>query len=368
MQQTQLMTPEFTGFYGKYIKGKCREPYLSIVLGLLAKLEAEGMAVPSVLDSTSEKEPDRRFSRYLIDNLSLVSVATHSLYVAEESIKLLYERRETSTSIFYPVLVIAALGCDLGKLRASEDSQNYFGHHPRVSSIAVEKCLHGLNQAEAEVVITAIGNHHQRLKNDHTVVRYTRIAQERARIREIYELALDINGLASQWDRYSYKPYQFPYGNGTREVINPSWFEWREFVDCLHPLINTTNSNEAAISMRDGKTYIYLNLLFKVFRRLSLEHNWREILLYEGENESYQMVLAFVVKALAKAKVVPDEFTGWKYFGLYDVHLNNGKTIGPCAMVPLYSEIFESDLSILESRKLGWASQVKYISLPKKRR
>jgi hypothetical protein len=174
-----FFTPVIKEFYEKHLQNK---PYYTgkarvVINNLLTLLDIDG-GVASVVSGQYESESKLPENTYQM--LSMVTLAEHTIHVAEEIIRLVPYGPNL------PVALIAALAHDIGKIPKYRKQYYSLGDHAFISMTVLESIQGFKDLVYADEILQAVRDHH--LKPKTFIGEKLKEADTRARRRELVEV------------------------------------------------------------------------------------------------------------------------------------------------------------------------------------
>ncbi|MGK7345049.1 MAG: HD domain-containing protein [Candidatus Nitrospinota bacterium M3_3B_026] len=357
-------------FYAEHVEGR---PYFAgpageVILELLRLLDSGG-ACPSVAGGEAEEEG--KLDRNTFDALAGVTLADHSMNVAEEMIALVGTGPAAKARA-----VMTALGHDLGKLPGSRASGYSLGDHT-VFSLAMLEGIEGFSGLSyARDVLSAIRDHHGKPREEFP--RALREADQRARRRELAAIVAPADKPSVQEAERASAPPVPPAGPamapGPRarperrekpswapEDVSLPWFSPAVFIERIKPRINKMEGGRwSAFSMPDGCVYIQPKTVWAVVKDMNPEDP--VIRLAAADEEGRRSVIYSVVNRMRAHGAVAEDLVKESYFGgQFVVTMDDGYEMKGF-YTPFRAEAFAKTVSELEDAKEGKIRRIKEVS------
>jgi hypothetical protein len=404
-KKQRFTRPETTAFYADVVippaNGFSADPeMLRCAEEVLLILDRSG-GCPSVVDAAVGVAGDREHNgdykrlktpsgRSQYDIYREVTLLAHSLRVAR------LIARKGAYVAETPVLVIAALAHDLGKIPSFRREPVYaVGNHPKIGVLILKlavKSYARLPDSVRENIERAVSRHH--MGNEQEPSPYVRLLQEadwEARAAELREGMPAAKAPAAE--NGGGRPAAHPPAEASAErpstsvpaydPIEIEWFDTARFLERLLPRVNTvTDGRFVAVSMnsgtKSGAVYAQTGLVKQLADDMALEANEeinrqiegcadpavREELerrrgrildyLSGGVSERYQrtMVLS-VVDRLRREKKICENLMSRDYIGSrFAVHYQDGHVLEKFYAVPIRMDAFDVMPEELEARKV----------------
>ena len=338
-----LIDPFFSQHIEPYKQVLQYNEYYNSVLDVLTDLDKYGDCSSVVRDGS--KSAYAR-SENLYSLLSKISLLEHSLNVASETISIVNNGAfGQDADMRRGMLLIAALGHDLGKIPELQENPNYTtGDHPIISQAELSRIMPD-SVPERQKILDAVRDHHLRSKEFLTLI--IKKADQQARAKEAKTL------LPPQEDKVQ---EHTPVSNiaSNQNILNDripaqtdlSWMDMGILMKRIEERINMVHENKfSAFSMRDGMVYVMLEMISSIVYDLAEAKNRLEIITEPKRNIEY------TVRVLLKQYIPPD--IGPSYSGRrYNLYYSN-KTIRQGFYMPIKAEAFNITISEMEKRKSG---------------
>jgi hypothetical protein len=301
-------------FYGEVI-----EPHREALAGMLEGinrimelLECYG-GCPSVVDTIADSE--KRAATRVGDILSKVTLRDHTFNVARIALRLLMDAYDDPVG-YVPVVVIAALGHDLGKIPQLRSQGKYVkADHPLTSVSIVEGIFEKDKDAHwLKMVAKAIGEHHQSATD------------------RLSELLKEADGKARQMEIEQ-----------AEKSASRSWEEWfdcKEFLRRVGATVNVTQTGSAfrAFSVDDA-VYCDPTFLYETAGAMAAEKNIIDITLFRDTDKD--KALRRIVESLRKSDVLTPELGKAYTTRRYEIQVEQGKP-KRTLLVPVKADAFEN--------------------------
>lgn len=204
----------------------------TVINNLLTLLDTEG-EVSSVVSGQNETESKIPENTYQM--LSQVSLAEHTIHVAEEVLTIV------PYSANLPIALIAALAHDIGKIPKFRKQYYALGDHPFISVTVLENIGGFKELVYADDVIQAVRDHHLKPKN--YVGEMLKEADTRARRRELAEVQKKL-AIIPPPDAFEKSEPNIDIDEFKKEVVD----EVTIYIETSKTEPNTTNSSNQEIS------------------------------------------------------------------------------------------------------------------------
>ena len=355
-------------FYEKYIQplNTLKEAEKSVILSLLDLLDKEGNT-PSVVRTGGQKETDTMRPANEFDILKNITLAEHSIHVAEIMIEM------NDSLITLAKRVIAALAHDIGKIpKFYNNNKKYtFGSHPQVS-VMVLRTVKGFNDLEyAKEVEEAVLKHH--LTPREGLGLELKQADKEARSRELLEAGVKEvkSAMSSEGGEENGIPdigkYPAKQENAKRD-IDIEWLPIDELVSRIREVINRETANGGFDAFSDTRGYVFVNTGFVMDTFKELAKKYDKYDEYDFTDASVrQRILIAIADALRDNGYLADMFVKRGYFAnKFDLIGWDGQSLmkGKIFM-PFLGSAFTNDLGELESRKIagGFLKKIREVKI-----
>ncbi len=319
-------------FYGEVI-----EPHKETLGGMLEEinrimeiLEQYG-GCPSVVDTIADSE--KKTATRMGDILSKVTLRDHTFNVARIALRLLMDAYDDPVG-YIPVVIIAALGHDLGKIPQLRSQGKYVkADHPLTSVSIIEEIFEKDKDAHwLKMVAKAIGEHHQSATDP------------------LSELLKEADGKARQLE--------------IEQAEKRASFAWEEWFDCKEILrrvgatVNVTQTGSAfrAFSVDDA-VYCDPTFLYETAGAMAAERNIIDITLLRDTDKD--KALRRIVESLRKSDMLTSELGKAYTTRRYEIQVEQGKP-KRAFLVPIKASAFENRAEF-EAIKAGGPPLVKGI-------
>lgn len=386
--QVAYKNPDIQEFYLNHISKKLVFSGNSgqVIIGILKLLDQEGNS-PSVVNAKGEVEANLEKNSY--DILSKVSLAKHSVNVAEEMMKMFKGK-----VVMYPKIVIAALGHDLGKLPSFREKMYSMGDHP-VISITILEGIKGYQELPyKEEISKAIMEHHRNPKGVFSEALKTADQNSRRMEMSLYvkdeiqgkEDALykesnsdkqELEALQAKTPKSEQQKIEaaesifIEKNKEAKEKIRPTeihlaWLNADEILKELKPYINKlSGSRWRALSMSNGYVFFQVSVIEDVIKKLGRRHNDSNVALMDTDRKLKTDIIFSVISFLRREKgaiaegLIKNDFIG----GKFKVKKKDG-TEYEAYYTPFNLEVFGEQVSYFENLKVGVLNDIEsvYIS------
>jgi len=282
--------------------------------------------------------------------LRKVDLRRHAVDVAQEAAAM-----RNSRSGLYALLIIAALGHDLGKIRGFRWVKKGYTRqrHAEDAAIFLEGVLCGrLTKKEAETVITAVRHHHGSAVNCELMADLKE-ADELARIREGWVEDIGVISTPRVHKEKKQKNQLVISGRvPDANNIRIPWFTVKVYLWALKRKINIL-PGVRAFSMRET-CYFHPSVIWETLKELAAERNWLLIHLIEENPERKQDAQAFIVRELRWEGLIQEGLLSDErfYCRKFTATFKQGGT-QDFTLVPVKTEAFTPYPETLEKLKRG---------------
>jgi hypothetical protein len=273
--------------------------------------------------------------------LAKTTLLDHSLNVAEQVIRLLSANQAWHV---IPDTMVAALGHDLGKLKAARGSLYALGEHPLAAG-AIVSALPGFKElSRKEDILRAIKLHHKMPEG--LLGKTLKKADQQARQQEL-ERGVGVEATEETKELHEEEAPEKPPQPSSREAVQrvqadiygesidpaPSrdeiappqrmdiaaWFDAAGYLAMLKPYINRVEGRRfLAFTMADGLVYFQVKALEEVARKQAQEAGCMEIATMAQGDSTMRQVLFTVVQHLRREHgVIATGLIKATYFGGY---------------------------------------------------
>ena len=319
-------------FYGEVI-----EPHKEALAGMLEGinrimeiLEQYGDC-PSVVDTIADSE--KRAATRVGDILSKVTLRDHTFNVARIALRLLMDAYDDPVG-YIPVVIIAALGHDLGKIPQLRSQGKYVkADHPLTSVSIVEEVFEKDKDAHwLKMVAKAIGEHHQSATD------------------RLSELLKEADGKARQMEIEQAEKRAY--------LAWEEWFDCRELLRRVGATVNVTQTGSAfrAFSVDDA-VYCDPTFLYETAGAMAAERGIIDITLLRDTDKD--RALRRIVESLRKADMLTSELGKAYTTRRYEMQIEQGKP-KRAFLVPVKANAFENRAEF-EAIKAGGPPLIKGI-------
>jgi hypothetical protein len=301
-------------FYSEVI-----EPHKDVLSGMLEGvnrimelLERYGDC-PSVVDTIADSE--KRAATRVGDILSKVTLRDHTFNVARIALRLLMDAYDDPVG-YIPVVIIAALGHDLGKIPQLRSQGKYVkADHPLTSVSIVEEVFEKDKDAHwLKMVAKAIGEHHQSATD------------------RLSELLKEADGKARQ--------LEIEQAEKRVSLAWEEWFDCRELLRRVGATVNVTQTGSAfrAFSVEDA-VYCDPTFLYETAGAMAAERSIIDITLLRDTDK--ERAVRRIVESLRKSDVLTSELGKAYTTRRYEVQVEQGKP-KRMFLVPVKANAFEN--------------------------
>lgn len=314
---------------------------LGTVKTILGILDKHGDC-PSVADH-GHIERKRWGERYRL--LAEISLREHSLNVATA----LMEVKEKDDPEFVALtgrVLVAGLGHDLGKIPLFRGKAK---DHPTASRNILADILPADHPSRHEI-LQAVSNHHFARKAANPITVRLKLADQKARARELERLRAIPTG--------AHAADSTPSGKDPETVacrsMDVSWIKVDELLAAVGAGINVVEAKGAYTAFScpsSGLVYVQVEALFQTVVALAMRKGHPEVMAWGGSWECKNRLLRRVRTLLGKAisDQVGKEFIGQKY----RIVTTDGKKLNSGYYVPIKITAFKTPAWEIESRKKG---------------
>ncbi len=325
-----LMTVQ--AFYDEVI-----EPHKETLAGMLEGinrimelLERYGDC-PSVVDVIADSE--KRAATRVGDILSKVALRDHTFNVARITLRLLMDAYDDPVG-YIPVVIIAALGHDLGKIPQLRSLGKYVkADHPLTSVSIVEEVFEKDKDAHwLKMVAKAIGEHHQSATD------------------RLSELLKEADGKARQ--------LEIEQAERRASLTWEEWFDCKELLRRVGATVNVTQTGSAfrAFSVEDT-VYCDPTFLYEKAGAMAAERGIIDITLLRDTDKD--RALRRIVESLRKADMLTSELGKAYTTRRYEMQIEQGKP-KRAFLVPVKANAFENKAEF-EAIRAGGRALIKGI-------
>jgi hypothetical protein len=307
-------------FYNEVIEPH-RESLIGVLEGInriMELLEQYGDC-PSVVDTMSDSE--RNEVTRIGDILSKVTLRDHTFNVTRIALRLLKETYHDPIG-YIPVAIIAALGHDLGKIPELRSQSTYVkADHPRTSVSIIEGIFDQDKGAHwLKVATKVIGEHHQ------------------SATEPLSELLKEADGKARQME---IEQVQMRASRAWEE-----WFNFREFLRQLGPVVNVTQTGNAFRAFsHDGTVYCDPTFLYETARAMAAQRSIIDITLLRDTDKD--RALRRIVESLRSGDMLTPEIGKGYTTRRYEIQVEQGKP-KKMLLVPIKAGAFENQAEFEE--------------------
>jgi len=353
------------------------------ILQLLIFLSQKGIDCPSVIGENEKNE----LASYAF--LEKVSLAEHSIHVAEEGLQLLREYFSDAFELVAGKALIAFLGHDIGKERAyrklqqNPDFQYSTGDHPRFSAQVLNEIFLKEDIPGREEILYAVHRHHLSSANTPApplndnkerllwlLVQADRKAREKELLHMNWQDVMSRQNVNPQTQEITNQnttlSRQLPSNSQT---VTVKGIHYKDMFKKILPYVNKTITekdisdpssilppetkpgNFLAVSQPDGIVYIRPDLIYYAF--FSLVKEKQELIaqnahiLAKKKNEA----LIDIVNWLQDQKLIPPNMVQKGYIGSYFTFKMKDKEFVSFFLPVIASEAFDINISDLEAKR-----------------
>ncbi len=301
-------------FYGEVI-----EPHKESLSGMLEGinkmmelLERYGDC-PSVVDTIADSE--KKVTTRVGEILSKVTLRDHTFNVVRIALRLLMDAYDDPVG-YIPVVIIAALGHDLGKVPELRSQGKYVkADHPLTSVSIVEDIFEKDKDAHwLKMVVKAIGEHHQSATD------------------RLSELLKEADGKARQME--------IEQAEKRASLAWEEWFDCKEFLRRVGATVNVTQTGNAfrAFSVDDA-VYCDPTFLYETAGAMAAERSIIDITLLRDTDKD--RALRRIIESLRKSDVLTSELGKAYTTRRYEIQIEQGKP-KRAFLVPVKASAFEN--------------------------
>lgn len=369
-----------------------------VIMSLLSLLDKEG-SVPSVVQTGGQNEYDNTRDRGEYDILKNVTLAEHSIHVAEIMIE------KDSSLLTMPRRIISALAHDIGKIPKFYSNKKYvFGNHPQVS-VMVLRSIEGFEDLEyAQEVEEAVLRHH--LSPMEGLGMDLKQADKEARNKEVLEVSMkplkedvkeSIEGEnkeneteteAEKSDPQQPQPPEtetkplniakflatpsskenFSRVRENSKDINIEWLPLGELMATIRERINYETPNGGFDVFSDTRGYVFVQTGFVMDTFREIARKYKKYDEYDfSDGETRRKILLALADIFRANGYLVENFVKRGYFSnRFDLYSYDGEILMKGkTFIPFYASAFVSDLSELERRKVkgGFLSKIKEVKI-----
>ncbi len=301
-------------FYSEVIEPhkECLSGMLEGIIRIVEILEQYGDC-PSVVDTIAD--PEKKAASRVGDILSKVTLRDHTFNVARITLRLLMDAYDDPVG-YIPVVIIAALGHDLGKIPQFRSQGRYVkADHPLTGVSIMEEIFQKDKDAHwLKMVTKAIGEHHQSATD--RLSGLLKEADGKARQMEIEQ--------AEKWASLAWE----------------EWFDCRELLRKVGATVNVTQTGSAfrAFSVDDA-VYCDPTFLYETAGAMAAERNIIDITLLRDTDKD--KALRRIVESLRKSDVLTSELGKAYTTRRYEIQIEQGKP-KRAFLVPVKASAFEN--------------------------
>lgn len=318
-----LMTVQ--AFYDEVI-----EPHKETLAGMLEGinrimelLERYGDC-PSVVDVIADSE--KRAATRVGDILSKVTLRDHTFNVARIALRLLMDAYDDPVG-YIPVVIIAALGHDLGKIPQLRSLGKYVkADHPLTSVSIVEEVFEKDKDAHwLKMVAKAIGEHHQSATD------------------RLSELLKEADGKARQ--------LEIEQAERRASLTWEEWFDCKELLRRVGATVNVTQTGSAFRAFSVGNAvYCDPTFLYETAGAMAAERSIMDVSLLRDTDKD--KALRRIVESLRKADMLTSELGKAYTTRRYEIQVEQGKP-KRAFLVPVKASAFENRAAFEEIKASG---------------
>jgi len=328
---------------------------------ILEKLDSEEGDISSIVMCNWSKSP-----------LVKVNVRDHTIGVVREAIKLEEAMKVGNVKLLtYPLLVLAALGHDVGKLPCGHldrrpDEYVKRKHAEESAKMCRRWFRPFLSPGELKLVVDAIEEHHDELDDIPLVEQLTK-ADEEARMKEQVDMkGPDFRGRRAIPMGKEAPGLGEPKANLQRKkVFDPEserlpFFTTAEFLKRLEPHLNRnsayTHLGPQAFTM-SARTYVTSYGIFKIMREWAHEVGYgaqiEEVADYNAYPGRFDNLIAFVGGKLREADALVEKDLPNQNYTYRKFQVEEGKDKLEMFFTPIKTKVFPSGIRALENIKKG---------------
>ncbi len=301
-------------FYSEVIEPN-REALAGVLEGvnrIMEVLERYGDC-PSVVTVVTDVE--RAEVTRIGDMLSKVTLRDHTLNVTRIALQLLKDTYHNPVG-YIPVVIVAALGHDLGKIPEMRSRNGYVkADHPKTSVSILEDIFQkDMGAHWLKLVTKVIGEHHQSTTDP------------------LSELLKDADGKARQME--------IEQAERKASLSWEEWFDCRGFLSKVGETVNVTQTGSAfrAFSM-DGTVYCDATFLYETARVMAAEKSIIDITLLRDTDKD--KALRRIVEVLRKSDCLTSDLGKGYTTRRYEIEVEQGKP-KTMLLVPVKASAFEN--------------------------
>ena len=247
--------------------------------------------------------------------LSKVTLRDHTFNVARIALRLLMGAYDDPVG-YIPVVIVAALGHDLGKIPQLRSQGKYVkADHPLTSVFIVEEIFEKDKDAHwLKMVTKAIGEHHQSATD------------------QLSELLKEADGKARQME--------IEQAEKSASLSWEEWFDCKELLRRVGATVNVTQTGSAfrAFSVDDA-VYCDPTFLYETAGAMAAEKNIIDITLLRDTDKD--KALRRIVESLRKSDVLTSELGKAYTTRRYEIQVEQGKP-KRTLLVPVKADAFEN--------------------------
>ena len=286
---------------------------------------------PSVVDTIADSE--KKAVTRVGDILSKVTLRDHTFNVVRIALRLLMDAYDDPVG-YIPVVIIATLGHDLGKIPQLRNQGKYVkADHPLTSVSIVEEIFEKDKDAHwLKMVAKAISEHHQSATD------------------QLSELLKEADGKARQME--------IEQAEKRASLAWEKWFDCKELLRRVGATVNVTQTGSAfrAFSVDDA-VYCDPTFLYETAGAMAAERNIIDITLLRDTDKD--KALRRIVESLRKSDMLTSELGKAYTTRRYEIQIEQGKP-KRAFLVPVKAGAFENRAEF-EAIKAGGPPLIKGI-------
>jgi hypothetical protein len=268
---------------------------------------------PSVVDSVTDAE--RTEVSRIGDLLSKVTLRDHTFNVTRIALQLLKDAYHDPVG-YIPIVIVAALGHDLGKIPELRSSGGYVkADHPRTSVSIIEDIFKKDTETHwLKLVTKIIGEHHQ------------------SATEPLSELLKEADGRARQ--------IEIEQAEKRASLSWAEWFDCTEFLRAVGKMVNViqTGNSFRAFSV-NGTVYCDPTFLYETARVMAAQRNVIDITLLRDTDKD--RAVRRIVEVLRNSDTLTNELGKGYTTRRYEIEVEQGKP-KKMLLVPIKAGVFEN--------------------------